>query len=131
MPNLPQGFLKKAEIESANCYYSKLFTAEERAEFDPKLNRIFNTFGYRVNLRSGASSGLRMYILSHSNRPIEDLYDMSRIPHEELVQYMRDFTAMMDDTTRSPEEIGRDFGLMQKNAMQRLKSIRIPDFRNN
>ena len=131
MPNLPQGFLKKAEITSANCYYSELFTAEERAEFDPKLDRIFNTFGYRVNLRSGASSGLRMYILSHSNRPIEDLYDMSRIPHEELVQYMRDFTAMMDDTTRSPEEIGRDFGLMQKNAMQRLKSIRIPDFRNN
>lgn len=131
MPNLPQGFLKKAEITSANCYYSELFTAEERVEFDPKLDRIFNTFGYRVNLRSGASSGLRMYILSHSNRPIEDLYDMSRIPHEELVQYMRDFTAMMDDTTRSPEEIGRDFGLMQKNAMQRLKSIRIPDFRNN
>ena len=75
--------------EAFNYYHIfQNFTEEEKEAYKPRLKRITETFGYRVDERTGMSAALRMYIISKSDRPMEELIDLSDMPHDELKRYM-------------------------------------------
>ena len=119
-------------IEAFNYYHIfQNFTEEEKEAYKPRLKRITETFGYRVDERSGMSAALRMYIISKSDRPMEELINLSDMPHDELKRYMDEFLEMMDDSVHPVEECARNLAQVHKTAMQKIKAFRLPKFKLN
>lgn len=121
-------FLNKPEREAITAFPTHIYTEAEMAEFIPKLQTITNVFGYRCHERSSHATALRYYILANTDYTLEDVADLSNIPHDEMVRYMRGFIDMMDHTRRDVTECAKDLARMHKTAMRKLLNFRIPEF---
>ena len=122
-------FLSHDEVNELAAYTSNVFTEAEKAELEPALKRIHERFGYRCIGRTSAATALRYYILANTDHTVEDLADMTKFSHDELLNYMKGFINMMDDTKRPATECAKDLARMHKNAMQKIQNFRIPEYR--
>ena len=120
-------FLSHDEVNELAAYTSNVFTEAEKAELEPALKRIHERFGYRCIGRTSAATALRYYILANTDHTVEDLADMTKFSHDELLNYMKGFINMMDDTKRPATECAKDLARMHKNAMQKIQNFRIPE----
>ena len=119
----------KREAQKDLLFQLHLLSDEERRWYDTEMDKIYKTYGYEVNQRQGGVNAIREYILANTDYKPEDVVDLSRMPHEELMGYIQGFVDMMDSTRRPATECAKDLARMHKTFMGKMKEYRVPDIR--
>lgn len=130
---MPKYIFQSAEQIRDNVIYPKdiLFNNQELQEVNRKSKEVSEKFGYKIDDRQGFASALRLHILGTTDYTVDQVVDLTRIPHEELMGYVNSFFDQLDDTKegQTREECAKNLARTHKAAFAKLKNYKFENLR--
>ena len=108
-----------------------IFNDRERERIEAKTREIEEKYGFAILMRQGFPAALRLHILGTTNYTLDQVVDLSKIPHEELMGYVNSFFEQMDDTLpgRTKEDCAKDLARTHKAAFEKIKQYKFENLR--
>ena len=125
---MPKPIYKTEGELSLVLAYKFSLTQKQQSDFNAKASEITDKYGYRLTLRASLDNAIRLFILGNTDKNVEDIVDLSKLPKEEIIGYYNAFFDMMDDTKegRSRADCARALADVHKKALAKIKAYKVP-----
>ena len=119
--------LTEAQLKSMYSVQNAILNEQEKTEFLDACQKIKDETGYFLTRRDSSVSALRIYLMAEKGFSLDQVVDLEKLPKEQILQHMKDFTNFLGDPALSKEEKIARIGKMHGKAFKKIVDENIPD----